>query len=209
MTYNLRPLLPTQQRTDVKATLTRRGAISATAALLVLLLSLQGCSKIEHAVGKRQSPHATSSGPTDPATLALAEMVSAVSSGKPSNDLQLKFALRSRPVVGQPVDVDLALIPGQDLDRVYTTFQGSEGLEVTTGAKTDEIERPPVGVPISYTITIVPRREGVLSVSAAVLADFSSESITRTFAIPVIADSGTSSGAVAVAPAGGSGSGGT
>jgi hypothetical protein len=90
-------------------------------------------------------------------------------------------------VVGQPVDVDLALIPGQDLDRVYTTFQGSEGLEVTAGSKTDEINRPPVGVPITYAVTLVPQREGVLFVSAVVLVDSSSESVTRTFSIPVIA----------------------
>lgn len=200
--------LPTQQRTYVKVTLTRRGAFSAAAALLVLLAGLQGCSKIEHAVGKRPPSRTTSATPTDPAQLALAGMVSAVSSSKPTNDLQLKFELRNRPVVGQPVDVDLALIPGQDLERIYTTFQGSDGLDVTVGAKTDEIKRPPVGVPITYAITIVPQREGVFSVSAAVLADSSGSSVTRTFSVPVIAVSGMSPSAMADAPSAGSGSGG-
>jgi hypothetical protein len=173
----------------------------------MVLASLQGCSKIEHAVGKRQPSRKAPAIPSDPAQLALAGMVSAVSSSKPTNDLQLKFELRNRPVVGQPVDIDLALIPGQDLERIYATFQGSDGLEVTAGAKTDEIKRPPVGVPITYTVTIVPQREGVFSVSAAILADSSGSSVTRTFSVPVIAVSGMSPSAMANAPSAGSGSG--
>ena len=189
----------------MKATLARTGGLSAAAALLVLLVSLQGCSKIENAVGKRQPSRPTDSKPTDPAELALANMVSAVSSGKPTENLQLKFELRNRPTVGQPVAIEIALIPGQDLDRVYATFQGSDGLEITTGGKTDEIERPPVGVPITYTVTVIPRHEGVFSMSAVVLADSSIESVSRTFSIPVIAGSGVSAPAMAAS----SGSGGT
>ena len=183
----------------MKATLARKGGLSAAAASLVLLVSLQGCSKIEHAVGQRQRSQPSAAKPTDPTELALANMVSAVSSGKSTDNLQLKFELHSRPAVGQPVEIDLALIPGQDLDRIYATFQGSDGLEVTAGGKTDEVNRPPVGVPITYTITVVPRREGVFSVSAVVLADSSSESVTRTFSIPVIAGAGGSAPAVAAA----------
>lgn len=188
----------------MKATLTQSRGLSAAAALAVLLVSLQGCNKIEHAVGKRPPSQPSTTAPTDPAELALANMVSAVSSGKSTDNLQLKFELHNRPVVGQPVDVDLALIPGRDLDRVYTTFQGSDGLEITAGSKTDEVDRPPVGVPILYTVTIVPQREGVLSVSAVVLADSSTESVTRTFSIPVIA--GTGAPAMASEPVAASGS---
>ncbi len=185
----------------MKATLAYRGRLSAAAALLLLLLlGLQGCSKLEQAVSKRQPSRPTASTPTDPAELALANMVSAVSSGKPTENLKLKFELRSRPIVAQPVDIDLALITGQDLDRIYATFQASDGLEITAGGKTDEVDRPPVGVPIRHTVTVVPRREGIFSVSAVVLSDSSNESVTRTFAIPVIAGSGVPAPDMAAAP---------
>jgi hypothetical protein len=65
-------------------------------------------------------------------------MVSAVGTGKPFGDIELKFDLRDRPVVGEPVDIDLAIIPAQDLDRVSATFQPGDGLELTKGGKTPE-----------------------------------------------------------------------
>jgi hypothetical protein len=79
--------------------------------------------------------------------------------------------LRGRPVVGEPVDIDLALIPGQDLDRVYAVFQAADGLELTKGGKTAEIEHPRGGVPISHILIIVSQRDSVFYVSAVVLAD--------------------------------------
>ena len=72
-------------------------------------------------------------------------MVSAVGTGKPYGDIELKFDLRARPVVGEPVDIDLALIPTQDLDRVSAEFQAVDGLEVSKGAKLPEVLRPPAG----------------------------------------------------------------
>ena len=128
----------------------------------------------------------------DPAELALADMVSAVSAGKPSGDIDLKFALRRRPVVGESVDIDLMLIPNQELDRVYATFQAGDGLEITNGGKTPDIDHPPAGIPIPHTLTIVPQRDGVFYVSAVVLADSSTQSVTHSFAIPVIAGAGIS-----------------
>jgi hypothetical protein len=184
----------------VKATHSRKGQFRAAAAFVVLLAALQGCGKIENAVSKRGSGHSKPQIPEDPVELALANMVSAVSSGKPSGDLQLKFELKGKPAVGQPVDVVFALLPGQELDRVYTTFQGTDGLDISAGAKPDQVDHPQVGVPINYTVTVVPKRDGVFSLTALVLADSSSESVSRSFSVPVIAGAGVS----AAAPAPGS-----
>jgi hypothetical protein len=162
------------------------------AALILLLTGLNGCGKVEHAVSAHPPSRPEKKAAPDPAELALANMVSAVSAGKPSGDIELKFALRKRPVVGESVDVDLALIPGQDLDRVYATFQAGDGLELTKGGKTAEIDHPPAGIPIPHTLTIVPQRDGVFYVSAVVLTDSSTQSVTRSFSIPVIAGAGIS-----------------
>jgi hypothetical protein len=130
-------------------------------------------------------------------------MVSAVAAGKPSGDIELKFDLRERPVVGEPVDIDLAIITARDLERVYANFQAGDGLQLTQGAKTPEIAHPAAGVPITHTLTVVPQREGVFYVSAVVLADSASQSVTRSFSIPLIAaPAASAAGGGAPAPQG-------
>jgi hypothetical protein len=168
-----------------------RHDFQVAAAMTVLLTVVSGCGKTEHAGSASAASAPAVKKVADPAELALANMVSAVASGKPSGDIELKFDLRERPVVGEPVDIDLAIITSQDLDRVYASFQPGEGLELTKGAKTPEIPHPAVGVPISHTLTVVPQREGVFYVSAVVLADSAAQSVTRSFSIPLIAGTGT------------------
>jgi hypothetical protein len=175
-----------------------RQACCTTAGLVLLLAALHGCGSAEHSGSVGHSGRAAPKRPPDAAALALADMVNAVpASGKPSGDIELKFTLRQRPVVGESVDIDLALIPGPDIDRVYAAFQAADGLELTKGAKTAEIEHPPAGVAISHTLSIVPQRDGVFYVSAIVLADSAMQSVTRSFSIPVIVGAGSAPTAAA------------
>src|SRR6516162_7985127 len=62
-------------------------------------------------------------------------MVSAVAASKPSTlPLQLKFDLHDRPDIGQPLDVDLAIIPiSASVDRVAGNVEGEDGLELLDG----------------------------------------------------------------------------
>jgi hypothetical protein len=175
-----------------------RNDLWAAATLAVLLAALNGCGKTEHADSAPAPGRHVNKKTEDAAALALANMVSAVGTGKPYGDIELKFDLRARPVVGEPVDIDLALIPVQDLDRVSAEFQAVDGLEVTKGAKSPEVLHPAAGVPITHTLTVVPQRDGVFYVSAVVLADLASETVTRNFSIPLIAGAGNP---VAAAPA--------
>lgn len=179
---------------------TLRNELWAAATLAVLLAALNGCGKTEHADTAPGPGKHVNKKPQDAAALALANMVSAVGTGKPYGDIELKFDLRARPVVGEPVDIDLALIPTQDLDRVSAEFQAVDGLEVSKGAKLPEVLRPPAGLAISHTLTVVPQRDGVFYVSAVVLADVASETVTRNFSIPLIAGAGNPVAPAAAAP---------
>lgn len=161
-------------------------------ALVLLLVQLNGCGTAKHTGSAAQSSRPTTKRAPDAAEVALANMVSAVASGKSSGDIEVKYELRDRPVVGESVDIDLALIPGQDLDRVYAVFQASDGLELTKGGKTPDFEHPSPGVPITHTVSIIPQRDGVFYVSAVVLVDSANQSVTRSFSIPVIAGAGMS-----------------
>jgi len=116
--------------------------------LVLLLVTLNGCSKSEHAgVAAAHSGRPTVKKGTGAGAPELANMVSAVGAGK-------------------------------------------SGAEI--GDKTPQIEHPQVGVAITHTVTIIPRRDGVFYVSAVVLADSATESVTRAFSIPVIAGTGVS-----------------
>jgi hypothetical protein len=126
-------------------------------------------------------------------------MVSAVGAGKSSATIDLKFELLGRPVVGQPVDIDFALIPGHELDRVSAVFHAADGLELTQGEKTGAIDHPEVGVAVTHTVTIVPQRDGIFYLTAVVLADSPTDSLTRTFSIPVIAGAGLATASPATA----------
>jgi hypothetical protein len=176
-----------------------RRDLRTAATLAVLLPALHGCGKSEHVTTSAPTNHSPArKKAADAAELALADMVSAVTQGKSFGDISLKFDLRGRPVVGEPVDIDLAIIPAHEVDSLSATFQPGEGLDVAKGGKTPEISHPQVGVPISHTLTVVPQRDGVFYVNAVVVADSASQSVSRTFSIPLIAGNGS---AVAATPA--------
>jgi hypothetical protein len=162
-------------------------------ASIVMLAAISGCDRAAHPAAARGAPHvggpALSKG-SDGTAFDLADMVSAVSAGKGPTDIDLKFTLRDRPVVGEPVDIDVAVIPAHELDQIYATFSSADGLEITKGGRMPQIQRPEPGAPVSHTITIVPRRDGIFSVSATVLADSPTESTTHNFSIPIIAGTG-------------------
>jgi hypothetical protein len=172
-------------------------------ALVVMLAALSSCSKAQHAVpsGGHAARPAVNKGSGGTA-FDLADMVSAVSLGNASPDIDLKFSLRERPAVGEPVDVDVALIPGHELDQVYATFSATDGLEIRKGGTMPKVEHPEAGAPIPHMVTIVPQRDGIFYISATVLADSATNSVTHSFSIPVIAGAGiTAAGAAASAPA--------
>ncbi len=117
-------------------------------------------------------------------------MVTAVSAGKGGLPVDVKFALRQRPEVGQSAELDLIVIPSAPLDRLMTSFHVEEGLTLSDGAQPSVEDRPEPGVPISHALTIVPKQDGIFYVDATVLADSGTGSIARTFTIPVIAGAG-------------------
>jgi hypothetical protein len=169
------------------------------AAIVIVVAALSSCSKAEHATAPagahpaRPAAHKGSGG----SALDLADMVSAVSAGKTSTEIDLKFALRDRPVVGESVDIDIAVIPAHELDQVYATFNAADGLEIARGGRMPQIQHPEPGAPISHTVTIVPQRDGIFFVSATVLADSPTDSTTHSFSIPVIAGAGFAPSAAA------------
>jgi hypothetical protein len=167
--------------------------LTLSAALLVAAF-LAGC-------GSRNAPNAAAAAPhpAGPPKKAVApvdnvsrNMVSAVSATKAAAGLQvqLKFELRERPAVAQPVDIDVVILPATNLDRVYGRVEGEDGLKLIEGAQIPATDRPTEGVPINHTIKVVPQRDGIYTLRAVVTTELGTQSSNQTFSIPLIAGSG-------------------
>jgi hypothetical protein len=118
------------------------------------------------------------------------DMVAAASATKSGVPVQLKFELAQRPEVGQPLDVVIAVIPGPNLERVSAKFEAGEGLELVGGSNVPDVQKPGEGVAIRHTVTVVPKRDGIFSLTAVVSADSANQSATRVYSLPVIAGEG-------------------
>jgi hypothetical protein len=150
------------------------------------VVGLAGCGSSE------PDPNATptSGKPKAGRPAGPADMVAAVSASKVPGEVDVKFALSDRPAVGKPVDIRLALTPTIELDRLYARFQPSEGMDLVKGGETDHIDRPAVGTDIAHTVTVTPKADGIFYVTATVISDSSTGSVSRIYSIPIIAGAG-------------------
>jgi hypothetical protein len=120
-------------------------------------------------------------------------MVSAVSGARTGPaSVQLKFELRERPDVAQPLDIDLVILPGSaTVDRLYGRVEVADGLQLTEGAQIAPSDRPGDGIPVRHSIKVLPTRDGIFTVNAVVSVDSAGQSWSQTFSIPVIVGAGS------------------
>jgi hypothetical protein len=120
-------------------------------------------------------------------------MVSAVAAHKPAAvPVQVKFELHGRPAPAQPLAVAVALVPlSSGVDRITGKVIADEGLDLVEGAELAPADRPAEGVPLTHTVKLLPRREGIFIVSAVVTTvDSAGQTTSETFSMPVIAGAG-------------------
>jgi len=155
------------------------------------------------ACGTSSTPDATTGVPnrtaqkakkaSNPIDASVADMSSAVSVTKAVSAVQLKFELKDRPAPGSPVEVDLALIPMDPaLAHVSAKFEGEAGLQLVNAGDALSVDKPPPGIPIKRTVTVLPQADGIYTLHAMVTASSGGDSRTTSFAVPVIAGAGLS-----------------
>ena len=173
--------------------LTRNSAVWLLAAGI-----LCGCGSGKPAAGAGGNG-ALKTHPAKPADALASRMVSAVAAGKASAvPVQVKFDLRERPSVAQPLDIDLVIVPtSASVDRLSGKVVADDGLELVDGADIPPTDRPAQGVPISHTIRVLPKRDGIFTFSAVVTVDSGGHSTTETYSMPLIAGAALSGGAPA------------
>src|SRR5262245_34527098 len=158
-------------------------------ALIVIgALGLAGCgsSEPESAASSRKSAGKVATAPRT----GQPDMVTAVSRSKTPGNRELRFNIPQRPRIGEPAEIQLVLTPAVELERLVARFQVPEGLELVSGAEMPRVDRPTPGVDISHTLTVVPKSDGIFNITAVVLTDSPTESVSRTFSIPLIAGAG-------------------
>ncbi len=128
---------------------------------------------------------------SDPSARPPQDMVAAVSVGKGGPPVGLKFELRSTPQAGQPVALDLVVLPdAAEIQRIDARFDGGENLPLVEGGDLGAVEKPAQGSVIRHVIRLLPKQDGIFTVTAAVTVTLTNDSITRTFTIPVVVGEG-------------------
>jgi hypothetical protein len=129
-------------------------------------------------------------------------LVSAVTTGKTgATMLQVKYELSGRPDVGEPVDVDLVIIPQADnIDSISGTVQGDDGVEITSGETISPAEKPTFGNPIHRALKVRAMRDGIFSLSAALSIQTGGQTLAPVYSMPIIAGNGLGEAGAPSAP---------
>ncbi len=130
--------------------------------------------------------------PVNPADARLRTMVNAVPSNKPSTlPVQVKFELKERPEVAQPLEIGLVIVPlSAAVDRVSGAIEADDGLELIEGATIAATDRPPEGVPIEHALKVLPRHDGIFTFRVKITVDAGGQTSSETYSMPVIAGEG-------------------
>jgi len=173
----------------------RTGARSlATALGLALVLLFAGCDSQSEANADAPATTTKTAHKTEPKG-GDPDMVQAFSGNRAQTGpglVDLKFKVTKRPAVGEPVEIELELVPTVELEQLFGRFQAAEGLQIVAGAETEHFEHPAKDVPVTHKLTVTAKTDGIFYITAILLADSDKESLARNFSFPLIAGQGLS-----------------
>jgi hypothetical protein len=156
-------------------------------AIFAALLAACGEDPAPVAAGAPATATAEPAAPAAEVEAATRGMVRGVAPGRAEDAaVDLKFDVKSRPEVGKPVTIDIALLPNVASEVMNVTYLANEGLTVQTSTLPSRYERVHPGSVYRHQATVVPRDNGVFSLSAVVMVQTEAGDVTRTFSIPVV-----------------------
>jgi hypothetical protein len=131
-------------------------------------------------------PLAAKKGPS--AEELTAGMVEAPSQGKSQLPVKLKFEVQQRPILGQSLDVNIAVMPQIDAGVGEIQVAGGDGLTVAPG--TNQIALPSVEAGQVYRegVKVTPTADGVLLLGLTVSLKHDETTESRAFSIPLIVE---------------------
>ncbi len=132
---------------------------------------------------------AARSAPAQSATPAkedpTAQMARAVGNGKPGAAVDIRYEFMARPEAGKPIELQVALVPTAGVDAMDVAFSAMDGITLagTLSASFNEVK---AGEPYKHSISVLPDRNGVFYVTAAVNTQMGGASLAKTFSIPFV-----------------------
>jgi hypothetical protein len=115
-------------------------------------------------------------------------MVQAATQGKSQVPVELKFDIAQRPKVGQPLDINLALIAQISASSASLQVTGADDVSVAAGANQFDIPSEEAGQVYRQTVNVTPNAEGVLLLGVTVSLKHDEIVDQRVFSIPIIAE---------------------
>lgn len=171
----------------IMATFESRARLLVVGALAFML---GACAEDPREARAQREAKRTSEASQAAAKATAGHMVAAVTSAKNVGQVELKFALASRPRPGEPLVIAFELTPREANTQVRLIVQSADGFEIREGQDGPTVSKAPVGVPIPHQVTVVPLRDGIFTLSAVALFDNEASSVTRSFVIPIIVGEG-------------------
>jgi len=159
--------------------------------LLLMSVAMLGCgSDPEPEVAAAQpapEPAAVAPAPaaTPPAEDPTVRMARAVGSGKPGSAVEIRYEFLAKPTVGEPIELEIALVPSIGVDSLDAKVSGMDGITLA-GPLTARFEGVEAGKPYMHKVSVLPERSGVYYVTVAVSTEIGGQSLARTFSIPFV-----------------------
>jgi hypothetical protein len=115
-------------------------------------------------------------------------MVQAAAQGKSPVPVELKFDITQRPKVGQPLAIDLALLPQIAASAATIQVSGADDVSVAPGTNQFDIAAAEAGGVYRETVNVTPNAEGVVVLGVTVSLKHDEVVDQRVFSIPIIAE---------------------
>ena len=113
-------------------------------------------------------------------------MVEASTQGKSQTPVGLKFDLLRRPVRGEPLEIAIALLPGEPADPATVEVSAPDGLQLLAGDNEFEFASVEPAQVYRRSIRVTPTAEGVFLLTLTVNLKHDQSADTRVFSLPLI-----------------------
>jgi hypothetical protein len=133
-----------------------------------------------------QAPVTVKKGPS--AEELTAGMVEAATQGKSQLPVKVKFSLTQRPTLGQPLEIDIAVMPQIDANGAELQVTGGGGLSVAPESIQAELAAVEAGKVYRQVVKVTPSVDGVLLLGLTILLKHDEVTDSRAFSIPLIVE---------------------
>jgi hypothetical protein len=162
-------------------------SISRQLVALALACTLAACGGGDEAKNDKRAAKASDEAPATAVAKSPedARMANAVATGKTSAPVDLKYDLLARPDVGQPFEIELALLPRVSAGALEVEVTGIPGLVVVSGG-TARFDGVVTGGRHVAKVTVQADAAGIYYANVVVRMVNQAQTEVRTFSVPVV-----------------------